>query len=92
MTKQSKKAEKVTMPRVMTGRVISNKGTQSIVVMIERKVKHERFGKYIKKSTKLMAHDEKNECQIGDTVIIEECRPLSKRKCWMLTKIKEKAQ
>jgi small subunit ribosomal protein S17 len=74
------------------GTVTSNKMEKSIVVMVERKVKHAKYGKFIKKSTKFMAHDEKNECGIGDTVRIAETRPLSKNKCWRLVEIVEKAK
>ena len=74
------------------GTVTSNKMEKSIVVMVERKVKHAKYGKFIKKSTKFMAHDEKNECGIGDTVRISETRPLSKNKCWRLVEIVEKAK
>jgi small subunit ribosomal protein S17 len=66
--------------------------TKSITVAVERKVKHPIYGKFMKKTTKLMAHDEKNECGIGDTVRIMETRPLSKRKCWRLVEIIEKAK
>ena len=65
---------------------------KSIVVKVERKVKHPLYGKFVKKSTKFMAHDEKNECNIGDTVRIMETRPLSKNKCWRLVEIVEKAK
>lgn len=74
------------------GTVVSNKMEKSITVSIERKVKHPIYGKFIGKSTKLMAHDEKNECNIGDTVRIMETRPLSKRKRWRVTEIIEKAK
>lgn len=74
------------------GKVVSNKMTKSITVAVERKVKHPIYGKFMKKTTKLMAHDEKNECGIGDTVRIMETRPLSKRKCWRLVEIIEKAK
>ena len=74
------------------GVVVSNKMDKSIVVLVERKVKHPMYGKFIKKSTKFMAHDEKNECNIGDTVRIMETRPLSKNKCWRLVEIVEKAK
>jgi len=74
------------------GLVDSNKMDKSIVVNVRSKVKHPRYGKYIKKSTKLMAHDEKNECNVGDTVLIMETRPVSKDKCWRLIKIVEKAK
>ena len=65
---------------------------KSIVVLVERKVKHPKYGKFVKKSTKFMAHDEKNECNIGDTVRIMETRPLSKNKCWRLVEIIERAK
>ena len=74
------------------GVVVSNKMDKSIVVMVERKVKHPKYGKFVKKSTKFMAHDEKNECNIGDTVRIMETRPLSKNKCWRLVEIIERAK
>jgi small subunit ribosomal protein S17 len=74
------------------GVVVSNKMDKSIVVKVERKVKHPLYGKFVKKSTKFMAHDEKNECTIGDTVRIMETRPLSKNKCWRLVEIVEKAK
>ena len=65
---------------------------KTIVIKVERKVKHPLYGKFVKKSTKFMAHDEKNECNIGDTVRIMETRPLSKNKCWRLVEIVEKAK
>ena len=74
------------------GVVVSNKMDKSIVVMVERKVKHPMYGKFVKKSSKFMAHDEKNECNIGDTVRIMETRPLSKNKCWRLVETVEKAK
>ncbi|RFA30204.1 30S ribosomal protein S17 [Alkalilimnicola ehrlichii] len=77
--------------RVMTGRVVSNKMDKSITVLVERLVKHPLYGKYIRRSSKLHAHDENNECQEGDVVSIEQCRPLSKTKTWRLVKIVEKA-
>jgi small subunit ribosomal protein S17 len=72
--------------------VVSNKMDKSIVILVERKVKHPKYGKFVKKSTKFMAHDEKNEANIGDTVRIMETRPLSKNKCWRLVEIVEKAK
>ena len=75
-----------------SGVVVSNKMEKSIVVMVERRVKHPMYGKFVKKTTKFMAHDEKNECNIGDTVRIMETRPLSKNKCWRLVEIVEKAK
>lgn len=74
------------------GLVVSNKMEKSIVVKIERKVKHPKYGKFVRKTTKLVAHDEKNDCNIGDTVRIMESRPLSKRKCWRLIEIIERAK
>ena len=74
------------------GVVVSDKMEKSIVVLVERKVKHPMYGKFVKKSTKFMAHDEKNEAGIGDTVRIMETRPLSKSKCWRLVEIVEKAK
>lgn len=74
------------------GKVVSNKMDKSITVTIERKVKDEMYGKFMKKTTKLMAHDEKNECSIGDTVKIMETRPLSKNKRWRLLEVIEKVK
>jgi small subunit ribosomal protein S17 len=74
------------------GLVVSNKMEKSIVVQIERKVKHPIYGKFVRKTTKLVAHDEQNECGIGDTVKIMETRPISKNKCWRLVEIIEKAK
>ena len=74
------------------GLVVSNKMDKSISVVIERKVKHPKYGKFIKKSSKFMAHDEKNECNEGDTVKIMETRPMSKSKCWRLVEIIERAK
>ncbi|MDW8385237.1 MAG: 30S ribosomal protein S17 [Flammeovirgaceae bacterium] len=74
------------------GIVTSNKMNKSIVVAVERKVMHPKYGKFVKKTSKFMAHDEKNECNIGDKVRIMETRPLSKRKCWRLVEIIERAK
>ncbi len=74
------------------GKVVSNKMQKSITITIDRKVKHPIYGKFMKKTTKLMAHDEKNEAGIGDTVLIMETRPLSKSKRWRLVEILEKAK
>jgi small subunit ribosomal protein S17 len=74
------------------GTVTSNKMTKSIVVAVERKVKHAKYGKFLNKTSKFVAHDEKNECNIGDTVRIMETRPLSKTKCWRLVEILERAK
>ncbi len=75
-----------------TGVVTSNKMNKSIVVTVETKVMHPKYGKFVKHTKKFMAHDEKQECGIGDTVTIMETRPLSKQKCWRLVEIVEKAK
>ena len=75
-----------------TGRVVSNKMDKSITVLVETKMKHPLYGKFVKKSTKFHAHDEKNECSIGDTVKIMESRPLSKTKRWRLVEVVEKVK
>ncbi len=74
------------------GVVTSNKTDKSIVVSVERKMKHEKYGKFVKQTNKFIAHDEKQECNIGDTVKIMETRPLSKNKCWRLVEIVERAK
>lgn len=74
------------------GLVVSNKMDKSIVVMVERKVKHPKYGKFVRLSSNFMAHDEKNESNIGDKVRIMETRPLSKNKCWRLVEIIERAK
>jgi len=74
------------------GVVTSNKMEKSIVIKVMRRVKHPKYGKFVKKSSNFMAHDEKNECNIGDTVRIMETRPLSKNKCWRLVEILERAK
>jgi len=78
--------------KTKTGVVSSNKMTKTITVAVERKVKHPIYGKFVKKTTKFHAHDEKNECTIGDVVKIMESRPLSKTKRWRLVEIIEKAK
>ncbi|WP_456296583.1 30S ribosomal protein S17 [Vibrio sp. AK197] len=78
--------------RTQQGRVVSDKMDKSIVVAIDRFVKHPIYGKFVRKTTKLHAHDENNECGIGDTVEISECRPLSKKKSWALVRVVEKAK
>lgn len=78
--------------KVRVGKVTSNKMDKSFTIAVERKVKHPLYGKFMKKTTKLMAHDEKNEVNIGDTVKIMETRPLSKNKCWRLVEIVERAK
>jgi small subunit ribosomal protein S17 len=75
-----------------TGLVVSDKMEKSIIVKVDRREKHPIYGKFMKKSTRLVAHDEKNECNIGDKVRIMETRPLSKNKCWRLVEIIERAK
>ena len=85
MTQQAK------VVRTLTGKVVSDKMDKTITVLIERRVKHEVYGKYTTKSSKVHAHDEKNECKLGDIVTVAESRPLSKTKTWALVKIEERA-
>jgi len=73
--------------RTLTGLVVSDKMDKSAVVKVERKVRHPLYGKYIRRSTKLHIHDEKNECRAGDTVSIKECRPVSRTKSWALVEV-----
>ena len=79
-------------PRTVTGTVVSDRMDKSITVLIERKVQHPVYGKIIRRSSKVHAHDENNECRVGDLVTVVECRPLSKTKCWMLKSIDERAR
>jgi small subunit ribosomal protein S17 len=74
------------------GLVVSNKMEKSIIVEVERKIMHPKYGKFVKKSSRFVAHDEKNECSEGDKVKIAETRPLSKIKCWRLVEIIEKVK
>jgi small subunit ribosomal protein S17 len=76
---------------MLTGTVVSNKMNKTISVSVERLVKHPTYGKYVRRTTKLLAHDENNECRAGDTVSIAECRPLSRRKAWRLVRVIERA-
>jgi small subunit ribosomal protein S17 len=78
--------------KTKVGLVVSNKMEKSIVVAVQRKLKHPKYGKFMQKTTKFMAHDEKNECSEGDTVKIMETRPLSKSKRWRLVEVVEKAK
>ncbi|MBR9791744.1 MAG: 30S ribosomal protein S17, partial [Gammaproteobacteria bacterium] len=77
--------------RTVQGRVVSNKMDKTITVAVERFVKHPIYGKFIKRTTKLHAHDESNVCNEGDTVTVRECAPISKNKSWMLVDVVEKA-
>jgi small subunit ribosomal protein S17 len=78
--------------RLLTGKVVSNKMDKTVAVSIERLVKHPMYGKYIRRTTKLLAHDENNECKEGDTVSIKPCRPMSRRKSWVLVRVVERAR
>jgi len=78
--------------RTLTGTVVSDKMDKTVTVLIERKIKHPLLGKILRVSKKYHAHDETNECNQGDVVVIEECRPLSKTKAWRVAKLVEKAQ
>jgi small subunit ribosomal protein S17 len=78
--------------RTLSGRVTSNKMDKTITVAVERLVKHPVYGKYVRRTTKLHAHDEHNECRAGDLVTIKQCRPLSKTKAWTLVAVVERAQ
>lgn len=78
--------------KVRTGRVVSNKMDKTIIVLVERMVKHPLIGKYFRRHKKYYAHDGENTCKIGDTVTITECRPLSKLKRWQLTQVVERAK
>ncbi len=84
-------AEAQKVVRTLTGRVVSDKMDKTITVLIERRVKHPIYGKYVKRSTKLHAHDENNQCRIGDTVTIRETRPVAKTNAWALVEIVERA-
>ena len=81
-----------TNPRTLSGLVVSDRMDKTITVKVERRVKHPVYGKFIRRSTKLHAHDGENECRIGDTVTVVECRPLSKSKSWMLKTIDQRSQ
>ena len=85
-------SETTKVHRTVTGRVISDKMDKTITVLVERKVKHALYKKYVKRSSKVHVHDENNECRVGDVVAIEECRPLSKSKSWRLHEVVTKAR
>lgn len=76
----------------LTGRVVSDAMDKTITVLVERRVKHPLYGKFIRRSTKIHAHDEENACSLGDLVTVEQCRPLSKTKTWRLLEVIEKAR
>src|ERR1700676_2210319 len=78
--------------RLLTGTGVRNKMDKTVAVSVERLVKHPMYGKYIRRTTKLLAHDENNECKEGDTVSIKPCRPMSRRKSWVLVRVVERAR
>ncbi|TAK76677.1 MAG: 30S ribosomal protein S17 [Gammaproteobacteria bacterium] len=87
------KVEQTTSQRTIIGKVVSDKMNKTIVVQVERKVKHPLYGKYVRRFSKMVAHDEDNTCQVGDLVLIQQTRPLSKTKRWRLVEIlKREAQ
>jgi small subunit ribosomal protein S17 len=84
-------SEQQSSNRTLQGRVVSNKMDKTITVLVERQVQHPIYGKFIRRSTKVHAHDENNECGPGDMVVVEQCRPLSKTKTWRLVRVVERA-
>jgi len=92
MNEQVTTATKQKTIRLLTGKVVSNKMQKTITVSVERLVKHPTYGKYVRRTTKLLAHDEAGECREGDVVEIVECRPLSRHKAWRLARVVARAQ
>ncbi len=90
MTQETEQATR--QARSLQGVVVSDKMDKSVTIQVERKVKHPLYKKYIRRSTKFHAHDENNDCRIGDTVVIEQCRPISKTKNWRLVEVVERAE
>ncbi len=90
MTEEAKIVE-TSGQRTVVGRVISNKMDKTVSVAIERLIKHPVYGKYIRRTTKVLAHDENNECKSGDRVTISECRPVSKHKAWQVVNVVQRA-
>jgi small subunit ribosomal protein S17 len=88
----AKPAAVVPGQRLLTGKVVSTKMDKTIAVSVERLVKHPTYGKYIRRTTKLLAHDANNECKEGDTVSIKPCRPMSRHKSWILVNVVQRAQ
>jgi small subunit ribosomal protein S17 len=91
MSAEKENVEQVSARRIV-GRVVSDKMNKSVTVSIERRIKHPAYGKFIKRTTKIMAHDEDNSCKPGDIVAISECRPISKNKNWRVVEIITRAQ
>lgn len=83
-------SEQMVNNRTLQGRVISDKMHKTITVLVERRVKHPIYGKFVRRSTKIYAHDEDNQCQMGDVVTVVQCRPLSKKKTWRFVKLIER--
>jgi small subunit ribosomal protein S17 len=91
MSEETKSTEEK-RKRTLIGRVVSDKMDKTVSVAIERLIKHPAYGKYIRRTSKVMAHDENNECKAGDRVAISECRPVSKNKAWTVVNVVERAQ
>ena len=89
---EEKQGQSRSNPRTVVGRVVSDRMDKSITVLVERRVQHPVYGKIIRRSSKVHAHDEKNECKVGDLVTVVECRPISKTKSWRLKSIEERAR
>lgn len=85
-------SDKITLPRTLTGVVVSDKMQETIVVLVERRVRHPKYQKIVRRSTKVHAHNPDNTARQGDVVIVKECRPISKTKSWILESVKEKAE
>lgn len=92
MSEQNQAAGETGSGRSMTGRVVSNKMQKTVAVAIERMVRHPVFGKYVRRTTRLLAHDEASACREGDLVSIVECRPISRRKSWRVAEILQRAE
>jgi small subunit ribosomal protein S17 len=91
MNEVADKSESKATQRTVVGRVVSDKMNKSVSVSIERVIKHPVYGKYVRRTGKVMAHDETNDCKTGDLVAIRECRPISKKKAWKVVQIVERA-
>ena len=91
MSEEAKPTETKKGSRTVTGHVVSDKADKTISVQVERLIKHPVYGKYIRRTTKVLAHDEKNECKFGDRVTISECRPFSKNKSWQVVSVEERS-
>jgi small subunit ribosomal protein S17 len=91
MNEETKSPETKITQRTVVGRVVSDKMNKSVSVSIERVIKHPVYGKYVRRTSKVMAHDETNECKTGDRVAIRECRPISKNKAWKVVDVIERA-